>query len=121
MSTSDPTSDNHCFCSTLDDAGVQPNGTTGTKARAALLNAAFWGKGKNLCISFMGGEPDLQRRVAALAQAWPETGADFSFEFWIGNGRDPAEGDIRITFEPEIGSFPSSASSHRMPTVRSAR
>lgn len=106
MSATDPAVHDHCFCSTLDDEGVQPNGAAGAKARAALLNAAFWGRGKTLRISFMGGEPDLQRRVMALAQAWPnQTGADFSFEFWIGNGRDPAEADIRITFEQGIGSF----------------
>ncbi|NKQ80399.1 hypothetical protein C3Y90_24010 [Rhizobium sp. UPM1134] len=57
-------------------------------------------------VSFMEGASNLQRRVAALAQAWPdETGANFSFEFWIDNGRDPTAADIRIMFQPGIGSF----------------
>ncbi|MER9082098.1 M12 family metallopeptidase [Mesorhizobium sp. M0563] len=106
MSATDTTVHDHRFCSSLEDADFQPPSANGFNARAALLNAAFWGRGVKLRVSFMEGALDLQRRVAALAQAWPdETGANFSFEFWIDNGRDPAGGDIRITFQPGMGSF----------------
>jgi hypothetical protein len=97
------------FCSAIEvaeDLDNPPPNVIGVAARAALLNAAFWGRGVNLRVAFMEGEPALHRRVEAFAQLWPEqTGADFSFEFWIDNGLDPAGADIRITFAPGLGSF----------------
>ncbi len=98
--------DLHQFCSTLEDARFQPPKSNGVTARAALLNAAFWGRGVRLRIAFLEGQPDLHRRVERLAQAWPTmTGANFTFEFWIDDGRDPAKADIRISFQPSLGSF----------------
>lgn len=106
MSSSDTSLHDHRFCSSLEDAGFQARGANGFNARAALLNAAFWGRGVRLRVAFMGGGDALQERVAALAMAWPdETGANFSFDFWIGQGHDPAEADIRVTFEAGLGSF----------------
>ena len=106
MTTSDSTMHEHRFCASLDTEGNQAINATGVRERAALLNAAFWGKGVKLRVSFMGGTLELQRRVAALAQAWPDqTRANFSFDFLIGDGQDPAEGDIRIAFEQGKGSF----------------
>ncbi|MVZ97929.1 hypothetical protein EUU23_09440 [Sphingorhabdus sp. IMCC26285] len=97
------------FCSAIEiaeDLDNPPSNTTGVSARAVLLNAAFWGRGVRLRVAFMEGEPALHRRVEALAQLWPEqTEADFSFEFWIDNGLDPSEADIRVTFTPGLGSF----------------
>lgn len=96
----------HEFCSTLEHASFQTPGGSGLRERAALLNAAFWGRGIRLRISFLEGSPELQRRVARLAQAWPQqTGANFAFEFWIGDGRDPRDADIRVSFAPDRGSF----------------
>ncbi|HEX8224845.1 MAG TPA: hypothetical protein VF605_13585 [Allosphingosinicella sp.] len=92
------------FCSALEDSGFQP-GTGGFQERAALLNAAFWGRGVRLRVSFLEGTPELQRRVAGLAKLWEtQTGANFTFEFWIANGRNPREADIRIAFRPDKGS-----------------
>ena len=106
MSVPVATEHDHRFCSSLEDSGFRPAAEKGFNARAALLNAAFWGRGVRLRVSFIDGALDLQRRVAALAQAWPdETEANFGFEFWIDNGRDPTEADIRLTFQPGIGSF----------------
>ncbi|MCQ4163890.1 M12 family metallopeptidase [Tahibacter harae] len=106
MSENDVIPHDHRFCSSLEDIGFQTPAANGLVARAALLNAAFWGRGVKLRVSFLDGAPELHRRVAALAQAWPqETGANFSFEFWIGNGLDPAGADIRVAFQPGIGSF----------------
>lgn len=96
----------HRFCSVLEDAGFQPPRMNGFTSRAALLNAAFWGRGVKLRVSFMEGEMDLQRRVAGLAQAWPDaTRANFQFEFWIDSSLDPANADIRISFQKGLGSF----------------
>jgi hypothetical protein len=104
--TGERIADNHDFCSTLEDIGFQPPHANGLTGRAALLNAAFWGRGVKLRVSFLEGEVSLHRRVAALAKAWPdECGANFSFEFWIDNGLDPAGADIRITFQENLGSF----------------
>ncbi|NKQ73458.1 hypothetical protein C3Y89_24480 [Rhizobium sp. UPM1132] len=106
MTESDALIHDHRFCSSVEDAAFHDASANGFNARAALLNAAFWGRGVKLRVSFMEGALDLQKRVAALAEAWPEeTGANFSFEFWIDNGRDPSAADVRVTFQQGIGSF----------------
>lgn len=94
------------FCSSIESADFRPPQAIGRASRAALLREAFWGRGVRLRVAFLAGEPDLHRRVATLAQAWAdETGADFSFEFWIDSTRDPTAADVRVTFEPDLGSF----------------
>lgn len=94
------------FCSAIETIDYQPAIANGQRARAALLREAFWGRGVRLRVAFMEGDPALHRRVAALAQQWPDqTAANFSFEFWIADGNDPAQADIRITFTAGIGSF----------------
>lgn len=94
------------FCSAIEDERLPLPGMAGVTARAALLKAAFWGQGVRLRVSFLEGEAELHRRVAAIAQRWPDqTGANFSFEFWIGDSNDPSKADIRISFRPELGSF----------------
>ena len=45
--------DDHAFCSTLEDAAFRPPSDNGFTARAALLNAAFWGRGVRLRIAFL--------------------------------------------------------------------
>ena len=101
-----PTTAQTRFCSAIEDSVFQPAENIGVTARAALLKAAFWGRGVRLRVSFLEGEVALQQRVAALAQIWPdETGADFSFEFWIDSALDASKADIRVSFRPELGSF----------------
>lgn len=95
----------HLFCSSADAIPEHPFGR-GIQARAALLNAAFWGRGARLTVAFFEGEAALHRRVAALAQQWlTETGANIQFEFWIDMSRDPREANLRIAFDPAKGSF----------------
>lgn len=94
------------FCAAIEGADYHLPSTADFTARAALLKTAFWGRNVKLRVAFMEGEPALQRRVADIAQLWPDqTGADFSFEFWIDDGNTPADAEIRITFTPGIGSF----------------
>jgi serralysin len=94
------------FCAAIEDAAFHLPSSATRKARAAMLKSAFWGRGVRLRVAFMEGEVALHKRVAEFAQLWPdETGANFSFEFWIEDDNDPANADIRITFTPGIGSF----------------
>jgi len=99
---------NHRFCSVIDiSLGHHTSANaTGRKERAALLNAAFWGRGAILTVSFLEGDARLHRRVADIARAWPaESGANIDFDFWIANGRDPGKADIRVAFEVGKGSW----------------
>lgn len=71
----------------------------GVRARGAILNAAFWGRGTTLRIGFMGGSQELRERVRDIAMLWiAETGADVGFEFWIAPDIDPSAADIRVSF-----------------------
>jgi serralysin len=93
------------FCSACDPRIGSLRPTRGINARAAMLNAAFWGKGNRLTISFLEGDPALHRRVADIAERWiTETAANIQFEFWIGATRDPRYANLRIAFRPEKGS-----------------
>jgi hypothetical protein len=82
------------FCSALDVMAAQGAALRGQKARAALLNAAFWGAHARLTVSFLQGNAELHRRVAQLANLWTtESDADVTFEFWIEEPRNPSEAD----------------------------
>ncbi|AWO88419.1 MULTISPECIES: M12 family metallopeptidase [Bradyrhizobium] len=99
--------DEHRYCSSLD---IMPGGSSetarGLARRAALLNSAFWGRGARLTVGFLEGSVALQRRVETIAQRWPsETNADFSLEFWIEPPRNAAQANIRISFQPDKGSW----------------
>ena len=113
----------HCdFCATppfaLPGAAVQQ----GFRERAALLNAAFWGRGVRLTVAFVEGPPELHRRVAELAAGWvSETRADFSFEFWFegaGAAWKPEDAAIRVAFAPGKGSW-SALGKYALQTPRS--
>lgn len=95
------------FCSALDVMAMQGVALLrGQKARAALLNAAFWGAHARLTVSFLQGNAELHRRVAQLANLWTtKSDADVTFEFWINELRDPSEADIRVAFDPRSGSW----------------
>ena len=74
--------------------------------RAALLNATFWGRHRTLTVGFFDGSPDLRKRVAVIANEWiSKTRADLAFHFWTHAGEDPQAADIRIGFNPALGSW----------------
>jgi hypothetical protein len=71
----------------------------GARARGAILNAAFWGRGTTLRVGFMGGSQALRERVRDIAMLWiTQTGANLRFEFWTAPDVDPATADIRVSF-----------------------
>jgi Astacin (Peptidase family M12A) len=91
------------FCSALD---IVPEALHGERSRVALLKAAFWGMRPTLTVSFFAGTPDLQRRVAKLAQGWvEESRADITFNFWIDDPDSAKSADIRIDFQKGKGSW----------------
>ncbi|MBK8050401.1 MAG: hypothetical protein IPK16_26845 [Anaerolineales bacterium] len=58
-----------------------------------------WSNGAELNVTFLSGEPVVQRKVAAIASEWSQF-ANVTFAF----GTDP-ESDIRIDFNPRMGSW----------------
>jgi hypothetical protein len=95
------------YCAALDAVPNQRSRVIrGHQARAALLNAAFWGRGARLTVSFVEGAAALHERVAQFARLWTiESGADVTFEFWIEESRRPSEADIRVAFNTSKGSW----------------
>lgn len=72
-----------------------------SKERAALLNQSKWPSGARIKVGFLGGDPELQRRVQGVAQEW--TGPQMAhLELDFVNGSTP---DIRIAFEQGNGSW----------------
>ena len=63
-------------------------------ANGAGLKAALWQPGQTLRVRFLDGDPDVQQRVAAIAQEWTQY-ANLTLAF----GDDPAA-EIRISFAP---------------------
>jgi hypothetical protein len=71
------------------------------KTKAALLNEFKWQPGTEVSVRFMEGDPDLQRRVAAVAQEW--TGnkmANLGLKF-----ADSGDADVRVAFRQGYGSW----------------
>lgn len=63
--------------------------------RAALLNSSKWPDGSNITISFLDGDPEVQRRVEEAALEWVQPGlANLTFVFL----NDSTGTDIRISF-----------------------
>ncbi|HEV2816410.1 MAG TPA: hypothetical protein VGW40_04205 [Allosphingosinicella sp.] len=78
----------------------------GYKARAAMLNAAFWGAGTTLRVGFLDGSVALRERVRDLAKLWlAQSGANINFEFWTGAGVDPDGAEIRVAFGADTASW----------------
>lgn len=100
----------HCdFCASPAFAIPATAVQHGLRERAALLNAAFWGRGVRLTVAFLEGPPALHHRVAELAAEWvSETHADFTFEFWIegeGGSWKAEDAIIRVAFAQGKGSW----------------
>lgn len=67
---------------------------------ATLLTGKKWSNGRVLRVSFIGGHPEVQRRVRETAEKWKEY-ANIDFE-WLDA---PQTGEIRIAFNPDDGSW----------------
>lgn len=63
----------------------------GQGARAAVEIVRLWDNGKRLRVKFLDGVPEVQERVAAIAQEW-EAVANVGFEFVTGAA------EIRVSF-----------------------
>jgi hypothetical protein len=68
---------------------------TSGKTRGAILKDATWKNGETITVSFLDGDPALQKRVRDMAQRWtaPEM-ANLEFQFLNHNNTD-----IRISFK----------------------
>lgn len=91
------------FCSALTavDRGVRDPTLS---ARAAMLSATFWGRGRTLTVGFIGGDPVVRDRVARIADEWLKQ-VNLRFHFWTDLAQDPSPADIRVGFEPGRGSW----------------
>lgn len=71
------------------------------KTRAALLKETKWGVGDRVTVRFLEGDPDLRRRVRAVAEEWTgEKMANLSFHF-----ANSGPADVRVGFEQGDGSW----------------
>ena len=71
------------------------------KTKAALLNQFKWEPGTQISVRFMEGDPDLQRRVASVAEEWtgPEL-ANLRLNF-----EGSSDADVRVSFKQGNGSW----------------
>jgi hypothetical protein len=65
----------------------------------ALITGKKWKPGRTLRVRFLEGDPEVQRKVEAVAHGW-EQYANIKFAF----GTDPAA-EVRIAFDPTDGSW----------------
>jgi hypothetical protein len=87
------------ICSTALPPARLEGQTGGVRARGAILNVAFWGRGSTLRVGFKGGSQALRQRVRDIAMLWiSETGANLRFEFWTASDVDPSGAEIRVSF-----------------------
>jgi len=80
-------------------SNVPPVGESGRALELALLKKKLWKPGRVLRVRFLGGHPDLQQKVAAVAQQWSQF-ANIRFKFV----EDP-EAEIRVAFMQGKGSW----------------
>src|SRR3712207_4687535 len=74
---------------------------TAGRTRAALLDEAKWQPGTDVTVQYLEGDPDLQKRVSAVAQEWVgREMANLGLRFV-----DDGEADVRIAFEQGNGSW----------------
>jgi serralysin len=83
------------FCVVVSHAAQDAND------RAALLNETRWNSGDQIRVAFLGGDPELQQRVRAVAERWTAPGmANLSFQFV-----EAGDAEIRIAFQQGDGSW----------------
>lgn len=66
---------------------------------AAMETRRRWPNGMTLRVHFIDGDPEVQRRVAAIASEWSQY-ANIHFEFGAG-----PDAEIRVAFKPNMGSW----------------
>ena len=83
----------------------------------AALRGYLWQPGSTLKVAFVDGDPKVQAKIAQVAMEWTKY-ANIHFAF---DGADPQLADIRISFDPNTGSWSyigRAALSHRgVPTM----
>lgn len=89
------------FCAALEIRPENEDALLRMAGKAALLNAKFWGTHRTLTVGFYGGSDAVRNRVAQYAAEWSQTGADIHFVFWTAQDIDPANADIRVSFEQD--------------------
>ena len=106
--------DQWCFAFLVPDPKAQPGQT-----RAALLNQAKWQAGATIKISFLDGDPGLQKKVQQVAEAWTAPMmANLNLLFI----KQKTKGDIRISFKytgswSVIGTNCRNVTKRRQPTM----
>lgn len=76
------------------DRAREENPANGNAFELALETHKKWLPGRTLRVRFLGGEPAVQAKVAAIAQTWSQF-ANIHFAF----GTDP-QAEIRVAFQP---------------------
>jgi serralysin len=80
-----------CFAWIAPDPDAQPG-----LERAALLRAAMWHPGDQITVSFLDGDPSVQKRVKQAALVWT---APLMANLKLVFLRSKTKGDVRITFK----------------------
>ena len=82
---------------TCIDKYVEKNGDPYEKptTRMALIRAKLWTPGQTLRVKFLGGDPQIQKKVQEKAKDW-ENYANLKFDF-VSDG----DADIRVAFETD--------------------
>ena len=95
---------------------------TAGKSRGAILKDATWEPGETITVSFLDGDPALQKRVRDMAQRWTGPGmANLNFDFLNHNNTD-----IRISFKNKgswslLGKFCRDRTDITLPTMNYGR
>ncbi len=103
-----------CFAWINPDPGQEPG-----LSRAAMLRAAMWIPGSTITVSFLDGNPAVQKRVIQAAKTWTAPMmANLNFYFL----KSKTKGDIRISFKYQgswslIGTSCKTIKNRRQPTM----
>jgi serralysin len=106
--------DQWCFAFLVPDPKAQPGQT-----RAALLNQAKWQDGATIKVSFLDGDPGMQKKVQQVAKEWTAPMmANLNLLFI----KQKTKGDIRISFKYSgswsvIGTNCRNVTNRRQPTM----
>ena len=92
--------DRYCMMITPESLSAEAKASL-SQSKAALLNDFKWTVGSVIKVKFVGGSPELQKKVRSVAERWIAPGmANLKFSF-LASG----DADIRIAFMPGKGSW----------------